>query len=151
MPHAQGPVNPIHVLLVEDDPADALLTREALNSQKLHVEIDVAEDGMAALERLRGEGQHVDDALLPDVILLDLNMPRMDGREFLAEIKADERFKRIPVVVLTTSEAEEDILRSYELQAACYLTKPVDFAQFSKLVKSISEFWFTVVKLPPAP
>ncbi len=150
MPHADKCIQPVHVLLVEDDPADALLTREALSSQKLHVDIDVAGDGVEALKYLRRENEHA-GAALPDVILLDLNMPRMDGREFLAEVKADEQLKRIPVVVLTTSEADEDILRSYELQAACYLTKPVDFAQFSKLVKAISEFWFTVVKLPPAP
>jgi CheY-like chemotaxis protein len=143
-------VKAVHVLLVEDDPADALLTREALSSQKLRVDIAVAGDGVEGLKYLRREGQYA-DAVPPDVILLDLNMPRMDGREFLAEIKADERFRRIPVVVLTTSEADEDILRSYELQAACYLTKPVDFKQFSKLVKAISEFWFTVVKLPPVP
>lgn len=150
MPHADNSVKPVHVLLVEDDPADALLTRQALSSQKLCVDIDLAEDGVEALKYLRREDPYTDSAL-PDVILLDLNMPRMDGREFLAEVKADEQLKRIPVVVLTTSEADEDILRSYELQAACYLTKPVDFAQFSKLVKTISEFWFTVVKLPPAP
>jgi two-component system response regulator len=141
-------MEPVHVLLVEDDAADAMLTREALSQQKLRISIEVAKDGIEALAYLRREGEFA-NTVRPDVILLDLNMPRMDGREFLSEIKSDEDLKMIPVVILTTSDADADIVKSYELQAACYLTKPVGFPQFSQLVQSISEFWFTVVKLPP--
>ena len=138
---------PIEILMVEDSPDDVELTREALKDAKLHIELYVAEDGIEALaflRRVNGQGQ----VPRPDLILLDLNMPRMDGREVLAEIKADEALACIPVVVLTTSQAEEDILKSYKLHANCYITKPVDFEQFIKIVQAIEDFWFTIVKLP---
>lgn len=138
----------IRVLLVEDNLADIRLTQEALKGTKVLVELDVVRDGEEAMRFLRKEGQYR-DAADPDVILLDLNLPRKDGREVLAEIKADEELKRIPVVILTSSQAEEDILRTYELHANCFITKPVDFAQFLQVVRCIEEFWFTVVKLPP--
>jgi chemotaxis family two-component system response regulator Rcp1 len=138
----------IRVLLVEDNLADIRLTQEALKGTKVLVELDVVRDGEEAMRFLRKEGQYR-DAVDPDVVLLDLNLPRKDGREVLAEIKADEELKRIPVVILTSSQAEEDILRTYELHANCFITKPVDFAQFLQVVRCIEEFWFTVVKLPP--
>jgi CheY-like chemotaxis protein len=139
---------PVEILLVEDNPGDVRLAIEALREGKVHVNMSVAADGVEAMEFLRRQGKH-QDAPRPDLILLDLNMPRMDGREVLAELKADEDLKRIPVVVLTTSKAEEDILKSYNLNANCYITKPVDLDQFIHVVKSIHEFWLTVVKLPP--
>jgi chemotaxis family two-component system response regulator Rcp1 len=138
----------IRVLLVEDNLADIRLTQEALKGTKVLVELDVVRDGEEAMRFLRKQGQYR-DAVDPDVVLLDLNLPRKDGREVLAEIKADEELKRIPVVILTSSQAEEDILRTYELHANCFITKPVDFAQFLQVVRCIEEFWFTVVKLPP--
>ena len=138
----------IDILLVEDSPADVLITREALTEARLFNTIHVAEDGVVALEFLRRQGRFA-DAPRPDLILLDLNLPRKHGREVLAEIKADEALKSIPVVVLTTSSAEEDILRSYNLHANCYVVKPVEFDNFVKAVQSIRQFWFTIVALPP--
>ena len=138
----------IDILLVEDSPADVLITREALTEAKLLNTIHVVENGVEALEFLRKTGQYA-NARRPDLILLDLNLPRKNGREVLAEIKADEQLKAIPVVVLTTSSAEEDILKSYNLHANCYVVKPVEFASFVKAVQSIRQFWFTIVTLPP--
>lgn len=140
-------LHPIEILLVEDNEGDVELTREALAQAKLKNNLHVAEDGLQALQFLRREGGHA-SAPRPDLILLDLNLPRLDGREVLAEIKADPQLRKIPVVVLTTSQAEEDIVRSYDLHANCYITKPVDFDQFMKVVQSVHEFWVTVVKLP---
>jgi len=137
----------INVLLVEDNPGDVRLTIEAMRESKILVNLSLAEDGEAALAFLRREGDH-EAAPRPDLILLDLNLPRKDGREVLAEIKADHSLRRIPVVVLTTSRAEEDILRTYDLHANCFITKPVDLDQFIAVVRSINEFWFSVVKLP---
>ena len=138
---------PVIILLVEDNPGDVLLTEEALQEGKVCNDLYVAEDGMEAIAFLRREGKY-EDMPRPDVILLDLNLPRMDGREVLAEIKADPDLKRIPVVILTTSSADEDILKSYDLHANCYITKPVDLDQFIAVVKSVEDFWFTIVKLP---
>jgi chemotaxis family two-component system response regulator Rcp1 len=137
----------IEILLVEDNPGDVRLTQEALKHNKVHNHLSVVEDGVEALSFLRQEGKH-SGSPRPDLILLDLNLPRKDGREVLAEIKADQRLRRIPVVVLTTSKAEEDILRAYDLNANCYVTKPVDFEQFIKVVQSIEDFWLAMVKLP---
>lgn len=141
-------INPIEILLVEDNPGDVRLTREALAEGKIHNILHVVRDGEQAMAFLHREPPY-QDTPTPDIILLDLNLPRKDGREVLAEIKADEQLKYIPVVVLTTSAAEEDILRSYNLHANCYITKPVDFEQFLTVVKSLQEFWFAIVKLPP--
>jgi chemotaxis family two-component system response regulator Rcp1 len=141
------PGRPIEILLVEDNPGDVRLTIESLKESKVRNNLHVAPDGVQAMEFLRREGQHA-GAVRPDLILLDLNLPRMDGREVLAEIKSDAGLKIIPVVVLTTSRAEQDVLRSYELQANCYITKPVDLEQFITVVKSIEDFWFTIVTLP---
>ncbi len=138
---------PIEILLVEDNRADVLITREALADARLLNTIHVARDGVEAMEFLRRTGQYA-AALRPDLILLDLNMPRKSGREVLAEIKADNKLKTIPVVVLTTSSAEEDIIKSYHLHANCYIIKPVGFENFSRAVQSISHFWFSVVTLP---
>ncbi len=137
----------VEILLVEDSPGDVRLTMEALKESKILNNVNVARDGVEALRFLRREREH-SDAARPDVILLDLNLPRKDGREVLAEIKNDSVLKRIPVVILTTSQAEEDILRSYDLHANCYVTKPVDLDQFMKVVKGIEDFWLSVVKLP---
>ena len=142
-------VNPFHILLVEDNPGDVRLTQEALKSSKLQVELSVARDGVEVLSHLRNEGKFA-DAPKPDLILLDLNLPRKSGLEVLAEIKNDDNLKNIPVVILTTSESEEDILRSYNLHANCYVTKPVDMNQFLKIVQQIEIFWFVIVKLPNA-
>ncbi|MBI2821803.1 MAG: response regulator [Acidobacteria bacterium] len=139
---------PIEILLVEDNPGDVRLTREALNEAKVINNLRIVDNGVDALAFLRQEGKFA-AAVRPDLILLDLNLPRKDGREVLAEIKEDSRLKRIPVVILTTSQAEEDIVRSYDLHANCYVTKPVDLDQFIKVVKSIEHFWFSVVMLPP--
>jgi two-component system response regulator len=139
---------PIEVLLVEDNPGDAQLTRIALEDSKISIHLNVVEDGVEAMAFLRKQEKYV-KAVHPDIVLLDLNLPRKDGREVLAEIKADEKLRRIPVVVLTTSQAEEDILKAYNLCANCYITKPVDFDQFVKIVQSIENFWFAIVKLPP--
>jgi CheY-like chemotaxis protein len=138
---------PIEILLIEDNPGDARLALEAVRDAKVRNHLNWVSDGVEALAFLRREGKHA-HAPRPDLILLDLNLPRRDGREVLAEIKADERLKLIPVVVLTTSQAEEDILRAYHLQANCYLTKPVDLDQFLNVVRSIEDFWLTIVKLP---
>jgi len=139
---------PIDILLVEDNPGDVRLTKEALLDAKVHNNLHVVGDGIEALEFLRREGQY-SSAPRPDVILLDLNLPRKDGREVLSDVKNDQNLRRIPVVVLTTSQAEEDILKVYDLRANCYVTKPVDLDQFIKVVKSIDSFWFTIVALPP--
>jgi CheY-like chemotaxis protein len=136
-------LSPIVILLVEDDPGDVVLVREAFDHDKVGNELRVASDGVYALEQLRDP-----NVSLPDLILLDLNLPRMDGRELLAEIRADPKLTRIPVVVLTTSEAEADILRSYELHANAYVTKPVDLQQFLHVVREIDNFFVAVVKLP---
>jgi chemotaxis family two-component system response regulator Rcp1 len=138
----------IDILLVEDDPGDVRLTREALKEGKVLNTLQVVGDGIAALEYLRHEGRY-SKSPHPDIILLDLNLPKMDGRELLAKIKTDSKLRRIPVVILTTSKAEEDILKSYDLHANCYITKPVDMDQFINVVKSVEKFWFTIVKLPP--
>ena len=138
---------PIEILLVEDNPGDVRLTIEALRDAKVHNRVNVAPDGVEAMAFLRQEGKHA-DAPRPDLILLDLNLPKKDGREVLAEIKADDRLKHIPVVILTTSRAEQDILKSYDLHANCYVTKPVDLDQFISVVRSIEDFWLTVVALP---
>jgi chemotaxis family two-component system response regulator Rcp1 len=137
----------IEILLVEDNPGDARLTLEAMREAKMSNRIHVVEDGVEAMEFLRRQGRF-GDAPRPDLILLDLNLPRKDGREVLAEVKADPDLKRIPVVVLTTSRAEEDVLRAYDLHANCYVTKPVDLEQFMKIVALIDEFWVNVVTLP---
>ena len=139
---------PIEILLVEDSPADILITREAFQDARLLNTIHVAEDGIQALEFLRREGSHA-SAPRPDLILLDLNLPSKNGREVLAEIKENPEFKSIPVVILTTSNADEDILKAYDLHANCYVVKPVGFDNFLKAVQSIENFWFSVVKLPP--
>jgi len=143
-----NPVNPIDILLVEDSPADVRLTREALKEAKVLNTLNVVEDGVAALAFLRKEGQYALRSN-PDLILLDLNLPKKDGREVLAEIKQDENFKHIPVVVLTTSRAEEDVVRSYNLHANAYVTKPVDLKQFLEVIRAIEAFWLAVVTLPP--
>jgi CheY-like chemotaxis protein len=137
----------IDILLVEDNPGDVELTREALKDAKVATHLHVVEDGAAAVDFVFRRGQYA-DAPRPDVILLDLNLPKKDGREVLAEIKANPDVADIPVVILTTSQAEEDILRAYRLHANCYITKPVDFRQFVNVVQSIEDFWLTVVKLP---
>jgi chemotaxis family two-component system response regulator Rcp1 len=140
---------PVEILVVDDDPADIRLTLEALKRTKLHVQLSVARDGVEALAFLRREDKF-SAAPVPDLILLDLNMPRMNGHELLKVIKADAALHRIPVVVLTTSQEEEDILATYQLHANCYVTKPVDLTKFMRVVSSITDFWFTVVKLPPS-
>jgi len=137
----------IELLMVEDSPDDVELTIEALKEIKLVINFNSVEDGVEAMAYLNKEGKYV-NATRPDIILLDLNMPRKDGREVLEELKAEDNLTRIPVVVLTTSNAEEDIFRSYNLHANCYITKPVDMDQFIKVVQSIENFWFSVVKLP---
>jgi chemotaxis family two-component system response regulator Rcp1 len=141
-------LKPVEVLLVEDNSGDVRLTLEAMKEGKVINNLSIASDGVEAMAFLRKEGRHK-DAARPDIILLDLNLPKKDGREVLAEIKADPSLRLIPVVVLTTSQAEEDILRTYNLHANCYVTKPVDLEQFINVVKSINDFWFSVVKLPP--
>ncbi|QLE44224.1 response regulator [Nostoc sp. C052] len=141
-------IMPIEVLLVEDNPGDVQLTRIALEDSKISIHLNVVEDGVEAMAFLRKQEKYA-KVIHPDIILLDLNLPRKDGREVLAEIKGDENLRRIPVVVLTTSQAEEDILKAYNLSANCYITKPVDFDQFVKIIQSIENFWFAIVKLPP--
>ncbi|HEX8454763.1 MAG TPA: response regulator [Longimicrobium sp.] len=138
---------PIEVLLVEDNPGDVRLTREALKEGKVSNNLHVAPDGVEALAFLRREGPHA-GAVQPDLILLDLNLPRKGGREVLEEIKSDPALRHIPVVILTSSQAEQDIARAYDLHANCYISKPVDLDQFINVVRSIEDFWFTVVKLP---
>lgn len=138
---------PIEILLVEDNPGDVRLTRESLYDARIHNNMIVASDGLEAMACLRREGEYA-DATRPDLILLDLNLPRMNGFEVLNEIKEDPQLKRIPVVVLTTSQAEQDIIQSYNLYANAYVTKPVDLEQFVKVLKSIEDFWLEIVKLP---
>ena len=139
---------PVEILLVEDNPGDERLTREALKEGKVYNNFHWVKDGVEAMEFLRRQGRYK-DAPRPDIVLLDLNLPKKDGREVLQEIKTDEDLERIPVVVLTTSKAEEDVLRTYNLHANCYVTKPVDLEKFIVVVKSIDVFWLTVVTLPP--
>lgn len=138
---------PIEILLVEDNPGDVRLTQEALKEGKILNNLHMARDGVEAVSFLRREGEY-EGSVRPDLILLDLNLPKKDGREVLMEIKKDEALRRIPVVVLTTSRAEEDIIRTYDCHANCYITKPVDFDQFINVIKSIENFWLSVVKLP---
>ena len=138
---------PKEVLLVEDSPGDVRLTKEAFRAANASIHLHVASDGIEAIAFLKREGPHV-DAPRPDLILLDLNLPKMDGREVLAHIKKDDTLKTIPTVILTTSDAEVDVAKSYQLQANCYLSKPVQFDAFENLVKSINDFWLTKVKLP---
>ena len=138
---------PIEVLLVEDNPGDVRLTQEAFLDANPSVHLHIASDGVEAMAFLRREGSHSRDPR-PDLVLLDLNLPKMDGREVLAQIKKDESLKTIPTVILTTSDAEGDIAKSYQLQANCYLTKPVQLNAFEALVKSINDFWLTKAKLP---
>jgi chemotaxis family two-component system response regulator Rcp1 len=137
----------IEILLVEDNPGDVRLTMEALREAKVRNNLSVASDGVEALAFLHRQGKYA-DAIRPDLILLDLNLPRKDGRQVLTEIKADDNLKSIPVVILTTSKADEDIVRSYDLHANCYVTKPVDLDQFIHVVRSIEDFWLTIVALP---
>lgn len=138
---------PIKILLVEDSPGDVRLTQEAFKDSKLCNKVYVVGDGVEAMDFLYKKKKYT-NASRPDIILLDLNLPKKNGREVLREIKGDENLKRIPVVILTTSKAEEDIIKSYNLHANCYITKPVDLNQFTRVVKSIENFWFTIVKLP---
>ena len=138
---------PAEILLVEDNPADVRLTQEAFKDGKLRNRLSVAMDGVEAMAFLRREGKYASSPR-PDLVLLDLNLPKKDGREVLAEVKADKHLRQIPVVVVTTSAAEQDILRSYQLHANCYVTKPVDLGQFLWVVKSIEGFWLSIVRLP---
>lgn len=138
---------PIDLLLVEDNPGDVELTKEALKDGKLHVNLHVATDGVQALAHLRREGGSA-DVPRPDLVVLDLNLPKLDGREVLEQVKADPELASIPVVVMTSSSAEEDVARSYELHANCFVTKPLDMDQFNKVVRVIDDFWFSVVRLP---
>jgi CheY-like chemotaxis protein len=138
---------PIEVLLVEDDPGDVLLIREAFDFNKVHNNLNVVSDGEQALDYLRGAGDYA-GRTRPDLVLLDLNLPRKDGREVLAEVKSDPDLRTIPIVVLTTSEAEEDVLKSYQLHANAYVTKPVDFERFVSIVRQIDDFFVSVVRLP---
>jgi len=146
--NAETRATSIEILLVEDNPGDVRLTREALKDGKVRNNLHVVEDGEAAIAFVKQTGPYT-NAPRPDLILLDLNLPRKDGREVLVILKADEKLKRIPVVILTSSKAEEDILKAYNLNANCYITKPVDFEQFIKVVRAIEEFWLTIVRLPP--
>jgi len=141
---------PADFLLVEDNPGDVRLTQEALKNHKVQNNLHVVTDGEEAMDFLRRQGKHK-NAPRPDIVLLDLNLPRKDGREVLAEIKSDPDLKAIPVVIITSSEAEQDIIKSYNLNANCYVTKPVDLDQFIKVVQSVKDFWLTIVKLPGAP
>lgn len=141
-------IDPIDILLVEDNPADVRLTVETLKEEKIYNNLHVVSDGEEALAFLHKKGKYT-KAGRPDLILLDLNLPKIDGREVLKEIKSDSKLKSIPVVVLTVSKAEEDIMKSYDLHANCYITKPVDLKQFAKVAKAVQEFWLTIVKLPP--
>jgi two-component system, chemotaxis family, response regulator Rcp1 len=142
-------VRPLRILLVEDNPADVRLTREALKDARMLNTLDVARDGVEALAFLRREGPYA-YAPRPDLLLLDLNLPRKDGREVLAEIKADPQLKRLPVIILTTSKADEDVLRSYNLHANAYITKPVGLDAFMEVIRSVQVFWLAVVTLPPS-
>lgn len=145
MMHNEGKM--VVILLVEDNPGDADLARETLLASKIKNNLHVVSDGEKAMDFLRQKGAYT-SVPRPDIILLDLNLPRKDGREVLAEIKQDDDLKRIPVVILTSSKADEDVIKSYNLHANCYITKPLDFFQFTKVVQSIENFWLTIVKLP---
>jgi len=141
-------LKPVEILLVEDSPGDVRLTKEALKDSKVANTITVAEDGVEAMALLRREGKYA-ESVRPDLILLDLNLPRKDGRQVLEELKADEALRSIPVIILTTSQADEDIIRTYNLHANCYITKPVDLDKFLEVVRTIEDFWLSIVKLPP--
>ncbi|MDD5773500.1 MAG: response regulator [bacterium] len=141
-------VNSIEILLVEDNPADVRLTIETLKQEKICNNVQVVSDGEEALNFLHRRGKY-SNAVRPDLILLDLNLPRIDGREVLKEIKESDKLKMIPVVVLTVSKAEEDIIKSYNLHANCFITKPIDLLQFARVARAIQDFWLTIVKLPP--
>ena len=143
----KSPAVPIDILLVEDDPSDVLLTKRSLKEVKLHNSLSVVKDGVEALQYLRGEGEF-SGASRPDLILLDLNMPRMDGRELLQNLKSDANLSQIPVVILTTSDAEKDITDAYQLQASCFVTKPVKLDEFTESIRQIRDFWFTVAQFP---
>ena len=145
--YSRTDAKPIEILLIEDNPGDVRLTKEVLMEGKVRNNLQVVGDGVEAMAFLRRENNYA-EAPRPDLILLDLNLPKKDGREVLQEIKADHQLRRIPVVVLTTSAADEDILRSYELRANCYITKPVDLNQFIRVVRTIETFWLTIVSLP---
>ena len=147
MSQLNEPINPINILLVEDDEGDVLLTQKALQKSKIYNTLSVARDGVEALQFLRREGKFKDEQR-PGLVLMDLNMPRKDGRETLAEIKNDPNLRSIPVVVLTTSDADQDVLQSYDLQANCYITKPVDLTQFTRVIQQLQDFWLCLVKLP---
>ena len=148
MNNSERPVRPIDILLVEDSPPDVRLTREALKEAKVLNTLHVVPDGIAALAFLRRQGPYAASPR-PDLVLLDLNLPKKDGREVLAEMKQDDALKRIPVVILTTSRAEEDIVRTYDLHANAYVSKPVDLSQFLQVIRSFEQFWLAVVTLPP--
>jgi chemotaxis family two-component system response regulator Rcp1 len=139
--------HPVEILLIEDNPGDVRLTVEALKESKIINNLNVIYDGIEAIKYLKKQGEYKDKPR-PELILLDLNLPKKDGREILAEIKQDNDLKRIPVVILTTSNAEEDIIKTYQLHANCYISKPVDIEQFIKIVKAVGDFWFSIVKLP---
>ena len=141
-------LRPIRVLLVEDSPSDLLMTREALERSKVHLELHAVEDGVKTMEFLRRTGKYA-DAPRPDLIFLDLNLPRKDGREVLAEIKADPALKIIPVIILSTSKADEDVTHAYQAHANCFITKPVGFANFNEVMRSIERHWFSLATLPP--
>lgn len=141
-------LNSIDILIVEDNEGDARLIREVFNENKMFNSLHFVRDGEEAMDFLFKKGKY-ENAVRPDLIILDLNLPRKDGREVLAEIKCDPLLKQIPVVIMTISQAEEDILKSYNLHANCYVTKPIDLNQFSKVIRSIENFWFSIVKLPP--
>lgn len=143
----QSLINPIDILVVEDNLGDARLIKEVLNEHKIYNSLFIVNDGVEAMNFLLKKGKYKDSPK-PDLIILDLNLPKKDGREVLSDIKADENLKRIPVVIMTISQAEADILKSYNLHANCYVTKPIDLNQFIKVIKSIEEFWFSIVKLP---
>ncbi len=138
----------IKILLVEDSRADARLILEVFKEEKIAVDVDVVRDGEAAMSYLHRTGEY-ENTIQPDLILLDLNMPKKDGREVLAELKSNPQLNAIPVVILTTSQSEEDVLKSYKLQASCYVTKPIDLEQFTKIIKSFDGFWFSAVRYPP--
>ena len=144
---ASAPLRPVNILLVEDSPGDVRLTQEILADTRIANDIYVVNDGEAAMAFLRQQGEHA-QAPRPDLVLLDLNLPRKDGREVLQEMKTDETLRRIPVIVLTTSAAERDVLRSYDLHVNCYITKPIDLDEFITVVRSIEGFWLSVVRLP---